>query len=153
SHPPALPRSPMRLNLYDSFLTGRIMPKAAPYPIFWLGTHSALHRVPMYIAELFEILRFAVYVEIVIAFLPERLIRAQCQGSRDRLFQRLQRSRQRRHFRFAHQHMNVFRHDDITRHIELVLDASALQRLLKDGPSMGIAQFRLATITAEGEKV
>src|SRR5438477_5231204 len=48
------------------------MAKAAPLPIFRALHQSPLHRVAMYVAQLFNLLLFTSHVEIVVAGLPER---------------------------------------------------------------------------------
>ena len=54
----------------------KVMTGAAPLPVFRVLAQSTFHRVAMDVAQLFDALVLAPYVEVVVAGLPETACRA-----------------------------------------------------------------------------
>lgn len=68
----AASRGPVRLDLHGSFDSGCVVTEAGPRPVFWFGDESANNWIAVDIAELFDAHLFVVYVEVVVAWQPER---------------------------------------------------------------------------------
>jgi hypothetical protein len=68
-----LQRPVLIVHSHQTTLTARVGAKAAPLPLTGLEHQSALHRVAVHVAQLFDALPFAINVEVVEAFLPNRV--------------------------------------------------------------------------------
>lgn len=94
-----------------------------------------------------------VNIAVVIASLPERPFAAVLKSTTDDLFQHLDGDGQSRPRWFAHQKMNMFRHDYVPVDRQRVPDADVLQRVFERGTSCFLTQKRLASITTEGDEM
>ena len=59
------------VDLHRSGFSVGVVAKAAPDPKVGLAHQSTLHRIAMHVAQLFNTLAFAPYVEVVEALLPD----------------------------------------------------------------------------------
>jgi hypothetical protein len=62
----------LELHAHQSSLPVKVGTKTTPLPMFRLVHQSALHRVPVHVAQFLNVLMFRPHVEIVKAFLPHR---------------------------------------------------------------------------------
>src|SRR5258708_13984391 len=88
------------------------MKKAAPLPVLRTLAQSALHRIPMNVAQFLHELGIATHIVVVISLLPEVFGIAD-QFPRYTLPKRLHRFGQSLSLGLTQQKMHVFRHDDI----------------------------------------
>jgi len=75
------PFRPMRFNLDRPLDSGRIVPKARPWPVFRLLHQASFDGVPMHVPQFLDAPLFGPCIEIVIARLPKRPLPA---AQRDR---------------------------------------------------------------------
>ena len=68
-----LQRPLLIVHPHQTTLTARVGAKAAPLPLAGFEHQPALHRVAVHVAQLFDAFPFAINVEVVEAFLPDRV--------------------------------------------------------------------------------
>src|SRR5258707_1252023 len=107
------------------------MKKAAPLPIFRTLAQSALHRIPMNVAQFLHELGIATYIVVVISLLPEVFGTAD-QPPRYTLLKGLHRFGQSLSLGLAQQKVHVFRHDDISINAKLEAPTHAFQGFFED---------------------
>ena len=137
-----IPQAHMQnITIIDPHQTGfakGITSKAAPAPLFRRLHQSALYRIAMHVAQLFDSLVLRPNVEIIEARLPDghRFTRRSLgwmalpapwyHSLRESLFHTLHRGRRSSHLRLAHEQVEVLRHDHVSQHND------ALCRLLRE---------------------
>src|SRR5258708_17960081 len=112
------------------------MKKAAPLPVLRTLAQSALHRVPMNVAQFLHELGIATHIVVVISLLPEVFGIAD-QFPRYTLPKRLHRFGQSLSLGLTQQNMHVFRHDDIPINAKPEAPTHAFQGSFEDSPALG----------------
>ena len=127
-------RRPLRLNLHNSNLRERVVPKTTPLPLLRFRNQPPFHRIPMDIPQ-FPLETFMrSHVMVVITLLPQRTISLRPikpRSPRYRNFQSLDRLRQYSLRRLRHQQMHMLRHDHISIDSKQVRAPHPLQALDK----------------------
>jgi hypothetical protein len=124
----SLPHCRLRFNLDRSFLAVCVVSETAPEPIFRPRHQPAMDGITVDTAQFLDELALTPDVEIAIALLPERFLRAQRKPPRDALLQGLHRLRERSTLRLIQQQMDMFRHDDVPVDAEPVRFPDTLER-------------------------
>jgi hypothetical protein len=114
------------------------------------GRQTALYRIAVHVAKLLSVLGCGVYVEIVIASLPEWTLPS---PHRHGKLQRLERFRQNRLSGFTDQKVNVFGHDYVSEDKEIVSDPYPFQGLLEEISRGCRSQVWLSAVTTERDEV
>src|SRR5579863_6145831 len=144
---------PVRLDLHDAGLSGCIMTKTGPRPVFRFGNKAALYGIPVHIAQLLDALFAGPYIEVIVPALPELGRSRAFQLPRGPLFQYLNRRGQGSTSRLAEEQMDMLRHQDITGNNQLRAQARPLQRLFKGPIAIARSQQWFSPVTAECHEV
>jgi hypothetical protein len=112
-----------------------------------------MYRVAVDVAQFLDSLCFAPDVEIVITRLPEGHAFDGAKFAGSVLLEHLKSDREFCALGFAHQQMDVFGHDYVSRDEEVVPRSGALQDFQKDVARFGSAEEWVAVLTAEGDEV
>src|SRR5580658_5509249 len=105
-------RRPLRFDLDYANLTGGVVPKARPWPVFWFLHESALDRIAMDVADHFGAGLLSVNITVVVALLPELLARS-TQLARSPLLARLTQLRQQNPRRLVAEQLNMLGHQNV----------------------------------------
>src|SRR5258708_11427260 len=124
------------------------MKKAAPLPVLRTLAQSALHRIPMNVAQFLHELAIATHTVVVISLLPEVFGIAD-QFPRYTLLKRLHRFGQSLSLGLTQQKMHVFRHDDIPINAKPEAPTHAFQGFFEDSAALGGPQPDTAMIATE----
>jgi hypothetical protein len=131
-------------------LIGGVGVEAAPGPIFRPLDDSGLDRVAVHVAEFFDPLGFGEDVEIVIAGLPNELVRA---GAGEALLKDLNRGPQFLPVGFGYEEMDVVRHEDVAEDVEEVFLASFFDDPLEGVTGFGTLEEMAVAIATDGDEV
>ena len=129
------------------------MPKTRPCPILGFRNQSPLYRIPVHVPQLLLCLLRIVHVEVVVAPLPELPLPRLLQQSRSSLLQHLYCRCERAYVRFAHEKMNVLRHQHIPSHNEFIVRPCLFELLLEYRISPPPREKWEAMETAERDEV
>jgi hypothetical protein len=124
--------------------------EAGPAPSTGLDHEAADDGIAVHVAQLFDALVFVMDVEVVIASLPERPLRA-AQGNGK--FQRMDDIGDCASVWFADEEMNMFGHDDIPGDYEVITAPYSFKGIYKNVASRGRPQVLPTVETAECEEM
>ena len=105
-------RGPLRFDLDHAKLTGGVVPKARPRPVFRFLHESALDRIAMDVADHFGAGFLSVDIPVVVALLPELLARSS-QLARSHLLDGLQQLRKQNPRRLIDEQMDMLGHENV----------------------------------------
>src|SRR5258707_7299689 len=128
------------------------MKKAAPLPVLRTLAQSALHRIPMNVAQFLHELGIATHIVVAISLLPEVFGIAD-QFPRYTLLKRLHRFGQSLSLGLTPQKMHVFRHDDIPINAKPEAPTHAFQCFFEDSAALGGPKDDTAIIATERYKM
>ena len=163
------------LILTGPFLVAQVPAETTPRPLFGRADQTALHWIPMDVAQLLDPFLFSPDVEVVKPSLPEMmrssLVHIETggapgladvarpgnpgtfQAATEPELESLHRDRQSRPLWLGDQQVYMLGHHDISQDHKPVTTSHPLQHLENQVAAGRIAQQRLAVITTEGEKV
>ena len=144
------PRSPRRLDLDDTRLSGKVMSEARRSPLVWLRDEAAGYRVAMDVAQLLSLFRAGAHIEVVITNLPEWSLQGLF-GNRS--LERLDGARESAAPRLGYEQMHMLRHDNITEDMEDVSPSHLLQRSLEQLARRIAAEVRKPMVATEGDEM
>lgn len=78
----ASPGCPVRLDLDGADVSGEVVTKAGPEPVFRFRDQSASHRIAVYVFELLDGLLVVPHIEIEVTTLPESYVSRPLEPSR-----------------------------------------------------------------------
>ena len=153
SHLFSLPRRPLRLNLHHSFNPRKIVTKTAPRPILRTLRQTALYRITVHVTQLLDPLGLAPDIEVVISRLPQQTALGRAQAPRYILLEHLQRDGKLGALRLAHQQMNVFGHNHVSRDVKSIPLPRLLESFFEEVAGVRRTKKRSASIAAKRHKV
>jgi len=164
------------IHSYQTGLAQEVGAETAPAPEFRGGHQTAIHRIPMHVAQFLDAFVFGPYVEVVEPLLSDmlrgdrraphfsRFLRSGPGGcpvssslrdyaSRKAKFESLHHGRRSLYLRFADQQVNMFGHDHVTGHKKLIAPANLLQYSQQQVTTARRAEQRLSPITTASDEM
>lgn len=128
------------------------MAETAPCPFFRCGDEAPRDWIPVHVFQLLNAFAFGIDVEVVVALLPEVVVVA-FEFLGGLALERTQRVVEGVMFRLAEKQMDVFGHEHIPVHLEVVPDAQCLEPLFTGCVRRGGVQIWKSLIATEGDEV
>jgi hypothetical protein len=154
------------VHSHQTTLAAPVSAKAAPLPLVGLDHQSALDRVAMHIAQLFDALALAPHVEVVEALLPYRVgsriperglgggrFAAQVQLTGEALFHDLHDDRGIADFGLGDEQVKVLGHEDVSVNHEAVLAAGLFEDFQEEVAAAGGVELGLAAVTTASDEM
>jgi len=143
---------PSFIDRHRAFLPESIMATAAPAPLFRAVYQSSTNWVHVHVVEFLQALPLGDHVEVVKAQLPEANFGVS-NSPRRPLLEHLHGERWVPDFRFAHEQMDVLRHNDVSEDDKVVFSPDLFQDNLETVSCFWCTKESFPPVTGEGDEV